>query len=120
MKTSSRVRPESAATGSMGPAQTQNPRRASGTAPADGATSPANGRVLPPPAATDPSRPDVLDPRPLAAPLPLIECCNKPPPGCGHCFFCLMRAAGLTVTESLVDAAIEILKRPSKRTGGSR
>lgn len=47
---------------------------------------PAPSRII------DPLRPDVLDPRPLAKPLPLIACCNAAPPGCGYCFFCLARA----------------------------
>lgn len=30
--------------------------------------------------------------KPLKQPLALIACCNKPPPGCGYCWYCLERA----------------------------
>lgn len=30
-------------------------------------------------------------PKPLTEPVPLIACCNKKPPGCGWCYFCLER-----------------------------
>jgi hypothetical protein len=75
----------------------------------------ARGRLVTtesPPRVIDPERPDVLDPRPLTEPVPLALCPNKPAPGCGWCWLCLMRAAGLEATDSLMDAALEVLRRP--------
>ena len=47
---------------------------------------PAVQRVPEAAAALTPPTKAKVDP---AGPVPLILCCNKPPPGCGFCWYCL-------------------------------
>lgn len=56
--------------------------------------------------------------RPLTEPVALIACCNKPPPGCGYCFFCQQGLHGkIREIAARINAAADAIGWPRIQRG---